>query len=99
MLETPPPLPDSVADEALEQEESESLSDALNRFWEQNVEHQFPDRENSILSETMVGLLIRGRPETEHQWFNAIPMAIRQEMDPRQRGFLGDILDVIAEYA
>ncbi len=100
--ETPLPLPDPsvglpVAEEVFEEEELESLADALHRFWEQNIQPQFPNRSHSILSETMVLRLVTRMPKTEGQWFDAIPMSIRQEMDPRQREFLADILDVIAE--
>jgi hypothetical protein len=78
--------------------DDKSLSDALARFWRQNIESQFPDRATSILSDSMVQLLVERRPETEDQWFGAIPIGLRQTMDPKQRGFLEDILDLIAEY-
>ncbi len=79
--------------------DDESMSDALNRFWRQNIESQFPDRATSILSDSMVQLLVERRPETEDQWFAAIPIGLRQAMDPRQRGFLEDIFDLVAEYS
>ena len=81
------------------EDNGESLSEALDRFWKQNIEPQFPDLTRSILSEPMVHLLVEHRPETEDQWFNTIPIALRQTMDSRQREFLEDILDLVAEYA
>ena len=47
----------------------------------------------------MVRYLISGRPDSEEAWFNVTPMELRQNMNPDEREFLGDILDVIAEYA
>ena len=79
--------------------DDESLSDSLDRFWRQNIELQFPDRGTSILSDSMVQLLVERRPETESQWFGAVPIGLRQAMDPKQRGFLEDILDLVAEYS
>lgn len=81
-----------------EQETSVSLEVALRRFWEKNITSQFPNPENSILSDKMIRMLVAGRPETEDQWFKVIPMELRECMDPQQRDFLDDILDVIAEY-
>jgi len=79
-------------------EVSESLEEALERFWEKNICPQFPERRHSILSEEMIGFLVDRRPESEEQWFRAVPINVRQSMDPRQRELLPDILDVIAEY-
>ena len=65
----------------------------------QNIESQFPDRAASILSDSMVQLLVERRPETEDQWFSAIPIGFREAIDPKQRGFLDDILDLVVEYS
>lgn len=78
-------------------EEAESLSHALERFWSQNIEPQFSDRSRSILSGPMVALLIQQRPSTEEEWFSAVPMNVRQHIEPGERDFLDDVLDVIAE--
>ncbi len=81
-----------------EEEERESLEDALRRFREKNIEPKFPKSNNGILSDNVIALLAAHRPLTEGQWFAAVPMNLREHMDPKQRGFLGDILDLIAEY-
>ncbi|MGH2396085.1 MAG: DUF4011 domain-containing protein [bacterium] len=77
---------------------SESLEKALSRFWETNIKPRFPDRETSILSEEMIARLVAQRPDNEEAWFRAIPMNRRQAMDPRQKEYLEDILDLIADY-
>jgi len=90
-----------AASEELDREEkeiSESLDEALSRFWETNIKPQFPTRENNILSEKMIECLTNRRPETEQKWFAAVPMELRQAMNPKQKPFLEDILYVIAEY-
>lgn len=79
--------------------EPDSLEEALQRFWGQNIEPQFPDRSSSILSEKMVTLLVERRPETPADWFEAVPIELRQAMDPRQRSFLEDILEVVSDCA
>ena len=81
-----------------DEEDEESLEKALRRFWEKNIKPQYPDSKNSILSDKMIKYLLVGRPETEKQWFEVIPMELRVNMDPRQKVFLEDILDIVAEY-
>lgn len=84
---------------AIEEEQvAESLEEALRRFWEKNIKPQYPNPENSILSDKMIKRLVAGRPETETQWFSVIPREWRVNMEPRQKVFLEDILDVVAEY-
>ena len=75
-----------------------SIVEALNRFWEQNIRPQFPERERSVLSESMIGLLSNHLPETKTQWFRTIPLSLRETLDRRQIAFLPDIFDVISEY-
>ncbi|MBN4048223.1 AAA family ATPase [bacterium AH-315-O15] len=75
-----------------------SISEALNRFWEQNIKPQFPERQNGILSEEMVTLLSRHRPTTKDKWSNDIPLVLRDKLDSRQLTFLPDIFDLINEY-
>ena len=74
------------------------MKEALDRFWETSVKPDFPDRSNSILSDEMLVAVVHGLPETEDDWFRVVPMNVRQAMDPMQRVFLPDILDVVAEY-
>ena len=75
------------------------ISEALNRFWEQNIKPQFPERQNGILSEEMIESLSRRLPQTKDEWFRAIPLAQRENLDRRQIAFLPDIFDLIREYA
>ncbi len=81
-----------------QKEERESLEDALRRFRAKNIESHFPNTDAGILSEKMIESLVSHRPRTERQWFASVPIELRQSMDARQRGFLSDILDLIAEY-
>ena len=84
---------------AIEEEQvEESLEEALRRFWKKNIKPQYPNPENSILSDKMIKRLVAGRPETEAQWFSVIPVEWRVNMDPPQKVFLKDILEVVAEY-
>ncbi|OFV93021.1 MAG: hypothetical protein A3F68_09325 [Acidobacteria bacterium RIFCSPLOWO2_12_FULL_54_10] len=77
----------------------ESLEETLERYWAKNIQPQFPDRESSILSRRMIQALTARRPDTEVDWFKAVSLELRQHMNPKERNFLPDILDVIAEYA
>ena len=101
-----PPLPDEQNIQeprgiltALDEETEVSISEALNRFWAQNIKPQFPERQNGILSEEMVALISRRLPKTKEEWFKAIPIAMREKLDRRQILFLPDIFDLICEYA
>ncbi|MGH0037129.1 MAG: DUF4011 domain-containing protein [Myxococcota bacterium] len=76
-----------------------SISEALDRFWEQNIKPQFPNRENSVLSEPIVALISQRLPETREQWLGAIPLHLREKLDKRQAEFLDDILELVSEYA
>ena len=49
------------ADDLQEEDEAESLTTALERFWDQNLKPQFPDKTKSILSSEMVEFLVRVR--------------------------------------
>jgi len=75
-----------------------SLESALDRFWEKNIYPYFDNRSKSILSEEMIKLLVRTRPMNEEDWFNSIPMQLRQNMDPQEKEYLEDIIEVIMEY-
>ena len=88
-----------VTEEQNVQESRDMISEALNRFWEQNIKPQFPERQNGILSEEMVESLSRRLPQTKDEWFRAIPLAQRENLDRRQIAFLPDIFDPIREYA
>ena len=88
-----------VTEEQNVQESRDMISEALNRFWEQNIKPQFPERQNGILSEEMVESLSRRLPQTKDEWFRAIPLAQRETLDRRQIAFLPDIFDLIREYA
>ena len=101
-----PPLPEAQDIQeprgilpALDEDTEVSISEALNRFWVQNIKPQFPERQNGILSKKMVALLSRRLPKTKEEWFKAIPIAMREELDRRQIMFLPDIFDLISEYA
>ena len=100
--EAPPPSREStivVPEEQDVQESRDMISEALNRFWKQNIKPQFPERQNGILSEEMVESLSRCLPQTKDEWFRAIPLAQREKLDRRQIMFLPDIFDLIREYA
>lgn len=77
---------------------STSLKEALDRFWNTNISADFSNKSTSILSDEMTAALIRGQPETEEDWFRVVPMHLRQSMEPQQKAYLSDILDVIADY-
>lgn len=98
----PPPSRESeimIPEEQDIQESRDMISEALNRFWEQNIKPQFPERQNGILSEKMIEVLSRRLPRTKQEWFRAIPLAQREKLDRRQITFLPDIFDLISEYA
>ena len=98
----PPPSRESeimIPEEQDIQESRDMISEALNRFWEQNIKPQFPERQNGILSEKMIEVLSRRLPRTKEEWFRAIPLAQREKLDRRQITFLPDIFDLISEYA
>ena len=98
----PPPSRESaivMPEEQDIQESQDTISEALNRFWDQNIKPQFPERQNGILSEEMVEFLSRGLPKTKEEWFRTIPIALREKLDRRQITFLPDIFDLICEYA
>ena len=70
----------------------------LNRFWEKNISPHFKNRENSILSETMIDLFIGKRPLSEEDWFNFIPQKNREIIEPNESEYLEDILEILMEY-
>jgi hypothetical protein len=89
------------ADEAVQglvEPDEETLEHALGRFWQENISAQLPERETSLLSEPIVGLLAKHRPELKDDWYRAIPIGMRQNINPVEMSSLDDVLDLIAEY-
>lgn len=101
--ETPEVVTQAVfaTEEEIEQEIQEEgilLEEALERFWQQNIQPQYPDRTRSILSEQMIEILVNSRPTNKEEWFAKIPEDIRRTVHPDQGEFRQDIFDIIAEY-
>ena len=46
----------------------------------------------------MIHYLVKSRPEGEEDWFNSIPMKVRQNMNPEEKEYLDDIIDIVMEY-
>jgi superfamily I DNA and/or RNA helicase/very-short-patch-repair endonuclease len=85
----------------LEKEEEileESLENALERFWTINIYPYYKDRDKSILSEKMITCLVNRHPDTEEDWYNFVPIELRQNMNPEEKEYLPDILDIVMEY-
>ncbi len=82
-----------------EAEESQALTDALERFWEENIKPHLPERESSILSAGIIERVVAAMPLTAAEWQAAVPGELRSRMDSRQTVFLDDILAVIADHA
>jgi len=80
------------------QEESILLEEALERFWQQNIQPQHPDRTRSILSKKMIKTLVAARPTNKEEWFAKIPAELRQTVHPDEGEFRQDIFDIMSEY-
>lgn len=80
------------------QEESLLLEEALERFWQQNIQPLYSERNRSILSEAMIKILVKTRPTNKDEWFTKIPTEIRQSVRPDEGEFRQDIFDIISEY-
>ncbi|SER85749.1 hypothetical protein SAMN05421690_11132 [Nitrosomonas sp. Nm51] len=80
------------------QEESILLEEALERFWQQNVQPLHPNRSRSILSEQMIKTLVKTRPTNKDEWFAKIPAKLRQSVNPDEGEFRQDIFDIISDY-
>ena len=93
-------IPQATQQELAEEEEAvrESLEEALERYWSVNIKPYFPDRSHSLLSRQAIRALVSNTPTTEEEWFRAVPVNIRESMNPHERPYLDDVLEVIAEY-
>lgn len=94
------PVSDFVA-EVTEATESDpdSLEEALERFWHQNIRPEFPDRSRSILAPEAMACVARDGPYTEEMWFRSVPERVRTQMDGRERQlFLDDMFQLVIEY-
>jgi len=74
------------------------MTESLNRYWDQNIRPQHPDRTRSVLSLEAVECLIRAKPTTKEEWFAAVPLRIREKTRPEELEFLEDIYSLIADH-
>ena len=87
-----------ATEEEIEQEiqqESIFLEEALERFWQQNIQPQYPDRTRSILNEKMIQTLAKERPTNKDEWFAKILAELRQLVHPDEGEFRQDIYSIL----
>jgi len=80
------------------EEESVLLEEALERFWQKNIQPLYPDRSRSILGEEMIQVLVSKRPANKEEWFAKISTELRQAINPDEGEFRQDIFEIIEEY-
>ena len=81
-----------------EEPDDQSLREALDRFWKQNIAPISPDRSHSILSEPIVDRIMAAMPETREEWIKAVPLAYRERVEARQGVFLEEILEIVWDH-
>jgi len=74
-----------------------TLRNALERFWTKNIGPDSEDRGRSLLSQEMIEILVRKKPENRGEWFSAVPQSSREQINPREMEHLPAVLEVIYE--
>jgi DNA-binding ferritin-like protein len=69
------------------------------QYKQSNITPRFPDDSNSILRKEMMEHFIKKMPTVKKEFYNAIPLTLRENTDGRQMQFLEDILEIIEEHA
>jgi hypothetical protein len=76
-----------------------SLRQQLINLRDAEINISFPDShpEESLLRQPLLDELVRRRPRTRNEWFNAISYELRSQTDPKQVGqYLDKVLEIIA---
>ncbi len=76
-----------------------TLEEKLMQYKQSNITPRFPDDSNSILRKEMMEHFIKKMPTVKKEFYNAIPLTLRENTDGRQMQFLEDILEIIEEHA
>jgi len=76
-----------------------TLKEELMRFNEANILSSFPDKSKGILRDEMLEQFLKKKPTSTKEFYDAIPIELRQRTDSKQLQFLDDILEIIQEYS
>lgn len=76
-----------------------TLREELMRFNEANILSSFPDKTKGILRDEMLAQFLNKKPTSMKEFYDAIPVELRQRTDSKQLQFLDDIFEIIQEYA
>ena len=75
------------------------LKEELTLYNKSNILTRFPDVSKGILRSEMLRLFVLYKPTTRNDFFQTIPLNLRERTDGKQMQFLDDIFEIIETYS